>query len=114
MDNPEKFKEINKANNLNNLFDISRHEQIIINSKYLLNENILNDTNDILTNNINKFYNEDIKSLIIKSPSGTGKTQLLKEYFNKYKRVRILWLSYRITYSDDILNEFLLLGLKAT
>ena len=42
MDNPEKFKEINKTNNLNNLFDISRHEQILVYNVGVYNVGVYN------------------------------------------------------------------------
>jgi len=108
LDNPEKYNELKKTDNLKSLFNIASYNQIKINNKYLLNnENKLNDNNDILTNNINKFYNDDnIKSLVIKSCYGSGKTQLLKEYFTKYNPSRVLWLSYRVTYTDNIMDEF--------
>jgi hypothetical protein len=108
QDDPEKYNELKRTDNLKSLFNIASYDQVKINNKYLLNyENKLNDNNDILTNTINKFNNDDnIKSLVIKSCYGSGKTQLLKEYFTKFNPSRVLWLSYRVTYTDNILDEF--------
>lgn len=80
-----------------------------IEQRYLIsldNQN-LDDTNDVLTNNINEFFlDPEIKSLNIKSPYDTGKTKLLEKIFTKYNPQRILWLSYRKTLTNDILGSF--------
>ena len=48
----------------------------------------------------------EIKSINIKSPYGSGKTKFLKNIVSNENNKRILWVSYRITLTDDILNEF--------
>lgn len=108
LDNPEEYNILYNEININKLSINEKYERITINNKYLLKlDNNLNDDNDILTKNINEFINDDnIKSLNIKSAYGTGKTQLLKKILNNHNYKRILWLSYRVTYTDDILNEF--------
>lgn len=115
IDNPEKYNEYKKTDNLKSLFNIASYDQVKINNKYLLdNEHKLNNNDDILTQNINKFQNDDkIKSLVIKSCYGSGKTQLLKEYFTKFKPSRVLWLSYRVTYTDNIMDEFKTFGFES-
>jgi hypothetical protein len=66
----------------------------------------LDDMNDPLTFNVNKFFKSDIKSLSIKSPYDTGKTTLIEKIFKKYEPKKILWLSYRKTLTNDILGSF--------
>ena len=51
-----------------------------------------------------KFINNKIRHLCIKSAYDTGKTTLLKEICNNYKR--ILFISYRITLSQDLMGNF--------
>ena len=84
--------------------------QIInISQRYLisLDNEKLEDDSDVLTSNINKFFNtSDIKSFSIKSPYDTGKTKLLSKIFKKYVPKRILWISYRKTLTNDILGSF--------
>jgi hypothetical protein len=57
-------------------------------------------------------FNTDCKSLNIKSPYGTSKTQLVKLIIQKYNPKRILWLSFRQTLSDDIHHHFKELGFQ--
>jgi len=52
-----------------------------------------------------------MKSLNIKSPYDTGKTQLLKQILTKYDPKRVLCVSYRITLSYDIYSNFKNYGL---
>jgi nucleoside-triphosphatase THEP1 len=59
------------------------------------------------------FETPSIKSLNIKSPYGTGKTQLLKKIISDYNPQKVLWLSYRITLTNDILFNFTKLGFKS-
>lgn len=59
-----------------------------------------------VVSNVNNFFNSDIKSLNIKSPYNTGKTQLIKRIIKKFEPKRILWLSYRKTLTSDILGNF--------
>ena len=81
---------------------------ININQRYLIsldNQN-LDDINDVLTSNINNFFNSENKTLSIKSPYDTGKTKLLEKIFIKYQPKKILWISYRKTLTNDILGSF--------
>jgi nucleoside-triphosphatase THEP1 len=52
------------------------------------------------------FINKKYKSINIKSPYGSSKTQLIKRVIEKYNPEKILWLSFRQTLSDDIENNF--------
>ena len=47
-----------------------------------------------------------LKSLNIRSPYDTGKTQLLKQILTKYNPQRVLWVSYRLTLSYDLFSNF--------
>ena len=42
------------------------------------------------------------KSLLIKSEMGTGKTELVCNYLDKFKPKRVLWISVRQTYASNI------------
>lgn len=64
-----------------------------INSQYL-------NTNDQVIQILYTFE----KALMIKSQMGSGKTELVCDYLNKFKPNRILWISVRQTYSANI-NE---------
>lgn len=57
-----------------------------------------------------KFINNGIRHIGIKSAYDTGKTTLLKQICNKYNR--ILFISYRITLSQDLYGGFKDLGFK--
>jgi hypothetical protein len=88
----------------NNKININK---IIICQRYLLNKEKLLLDNNILSNNINMFLNsKEYLILTIKSPYDTGKTQLIKEIFLRYPKKRILWLSYRITLTLDLMKTF--------
>lgn len=53
---------------------------------------------------VNKLLALFKKILLIKSQMGTGKTELVCDYLNKFKPHRVLWISTRQTYSLNI-NE---------
>ena len=55
----------------------------------------------------------DIQCLTLKSQYNTGKTQLLKPVIEKYKFKRILFVSYRISLSVDLMNNFKYLNFKS-
>lgn len=81
-----------------------------IKKKYLIEDKdlkIINDKSDILQNAIiNFFEDEKIKGFNLKSPYNTGKTQLIKRILNTYNPIKVLWLSYRKTLTNDILFNF--------
>jgi hypothetical protein len=108
LDNPEAYNILYNEQNLQKLEINDEYEMIKLNQKYLLElDDNLSKSTTIFTNTVEKFTTDkNIKSLNIQSPYGTGKTQFLKKYIAKYNPERILWLSYRITYTDDIMNEF--------
>lgn len=103
-DNPKEYYKFVK-NNFKKLDEVTI-EKIIINSEYLceLDDNL--NLSTILNENINNFFNSYIKTLSIKSPYDTGKTQLLKKIIRKYEPTKILMLSYRITLSQDLTGNF--------
>ena len=75
--------------------EVSLVESTVISSRYL---ELSSDISDYLTSNV--------KALTIKSPYGSGKTQLLKQIIKDNNFSRILWISYRRTLSSDILGSF--------
>ena len=108
LDNPILYSEIVKEDNIKHLDINEKYNKIEINKQYLLDkDSTLNNKDDIVETNITKFINDtDIKTLSILSPYGTGKSQLLHKIFDKKSYKRILWISYRITLTDDISGNF--------
>ena len=53
-----------------------------------------------------------IKTFSLKSPYDTGKTQMIKRILDKTKYKRILWVSYRISLTNDIHSNFKDYGFK--
>ena len=89
-------------------------DTIEINKPYLLDldDNLNKDT--ILNKKIDEFFiNDDIKSFNIKSPYDTGKTQLIKKIIKKYDPKKVLWVSYRISLTNDIKGNFKKYGFKS-
>ena len=86
---------------------IVTYNEIEIDSRYLLDEHKLLNDDTIIVKSIKTFFdNPEIKSLNIKSPYDTGKTQLLKQILTKYNPNRVLWVSYRLTLSYDVFSNF--------
>lgn len=107
-----KKEDIEAYTNLNISFGFKKDEIPVetkeINYEYLVHLNDINldyPDNEVVSN-VNNFFNSDIKSLNIKSPYDTGKTQLIKRIIKKYEPKRVLWLSYRKTLTSDILGNF--------
>jgi len=102
-DSPEEYNKLD----FDFIEENERGEWIEYTDKYLLKQNqtlIYNET--ILENNINKWASDDnIKSFNIKSPYGTGKTQMIKAILNTFKFKKILWLVYRKSLCNDLLGE---------
>lgn len=82
-----------------------------INQRYLLDKDrLLNDSNEFV-NNVKLFLEDkQVKSLNIKSPYDTGKTQLIKSILRDYPTfTRVLMVTYRITLAyefEAVLSEF--------
>lgn len=59
---------------------------------------------DYLNNNLDviKLLETFEKMLLIKSEMGTGKTELVCNYMDKFKPKRVLWISVRQTYASNI------------
>ena len=90
-------------------------ETVKINKQYLtkeLEDKTLEIDDDLLQYFDDMFINNKYKSINIKSPYGSSKTQLIKRVIQKYNPKKILWLSFRQTLSDDIENNFKDLNFK--
>jgi len=98
-----------KADTLPNNIKITKMER-----DYLVDlKNVNLDFPDcVISEQLDKFQNKNIKSFNIKSPYDTGKTQLIKRYLNKFENKRVLWISYRKTLTADILHNFEEMGFK--
>lgn len=70
------------------------------------------DIDDDILKYCDDLFHTNIKSLNIKSPYGTSKTQLIKCIINKYNPKKVLWLTFRQTLSDDIHHHFKDLGFE--
>ena len=109
LDNPVRYTELNITKQFYKKDELPDNIKIIdMNREYLidLDNTNLNKKDCVISEQIQKFNNENIKSLNIKSPYDTGKTQLLKKYIQTFQPKRILWVSYRKTLTSDILNNF--------
>jgi hypothetical protein len=109
--NPEEYKKLN----IKRFYKQEEEKKDIIkfSSRYLLpekfkgayNKEKINDTNDLLQKNVIKLFNDDeIKSLSLKSPYGTGKTQMIKSIINTFNPKTILWITYRKTLTNNIIG----------
>lgn len=72
-------------------------ERLNLNQKYLTKDKNIDSF-------VQRYLNSDVKTLCIKSSYGTGKTTLIKDICNKYKRV--LFVSYRVTLAVNIHGLF--------
>ena len=86
-------------------------DTIIIDQRYLLDQEKLLNDETLFTQNVNKFLEDtNIKSLNIKSPYDTGKTQLLKSIIrDKYQDKKVLMITYRVTLAyefESVFSEF--------
>jgi len=100
-------------------FNVKPHKELVetikINKKYLtkqLENKKLEIDDDLIKYFDDMFINKKYKSINIKSPYGSSKTQLIKKVIEKYNPKKILWLSFRLTLSDDIENNFKELNFK--
>lgn len=69
------------------------------NDKLVIDKDLVQYFDDLLINN-------KYKSINIKSPYGSSKTQLIHKVIEHYNPKKILWLSFRKTLSDDIHKNF--------
>ena len=110
-DNPDEYNKIITVDNDEKNEIIN---PIYIDKRYLSDFNSKLDNNDLLTSTINNFFdNDNSKCLSIKSPYDTGKTQLLKSIITEYNQPKILFISYRISLSIDLMNNFKNLNFKS-
>ena len=110
-DNPEYYANLS-------FIQTDEEENIIVDTiqiqkEYLtkLNNGVLEIDDDVVKY-CDQLFQTDCKSLNIKSPYGTSKTQLVKLIIKQYNPKRILWLSFRQTLSDDIHHHFKELGFQ--
>jgi len=57
------------------------------------------------TKEILKQLQTNLKSVVIKSPMGTGKTELIARYISDNKVKRILWISTRQSYANNVFKR---------
>lgn len=84
-------------------------DTVKFNLNYLLSENEkINDKKTIVTENICKWIDSDIKTLAIKSTYNTGKTCLCKKIIKNYSKQfkKILFVSYRQTLAHELHGSF--------
>jgi len=109
--NPEEYKKLN----ITNFFKQEDEKKDIIKfcKRYLLpekfkgayNKEKINDTNDLLQKSVIELFNDEkIKTLSLKSPYGTGKTQMIKSVINTFNPQKVLWITYRKTLTNNIIG----------
>lgn len=105
-DNVQKYNEYRMKQN--NIKKKLREDAHVMSRRYLLANQKLDDIeNDEYQKRIHEFMtNDNYKVLSQRSPYDTGKTNGLKEIIRKYNNMRILFLSYRRTLTNDLLSEF--------
>ena len=109
-DNPDAYQKHLKARKEEKILN----DTIEINKEYLLDIDDNLDKDTILNNKIDELFNDNnIKSFNLKSPYDTGKTQLIKKILNKYQPKKVLWVSYRISLTNDIKGNFKQYGFKS-
>ena len=109
-DNPEEYSKIDNISNFDMVFGERTKDTIQFHKRYLVE----NEADDEVTKHFDKLFDDDeYKVLSLKSPYGTGKTQLLKNVIEKQNPQRVLWLSYRVTLTNDILFNFQQLGFRS-
>jgi len=104
----------NQCNVIAKCFSINCKEQkyIIGNLNDMIDNNMFININDqfLLENNtvIDKMghLSSKLKTLAFKSPMGTGKTQLIEAYIKKYNSQRILIISTRQSYTNNVNERF--------
>ena len=117
-DDPLGYDELVKTSNFDEVYKHTNTLTMIpINKDYLcgidLNKKLY--IEEDMNTYIKQLFNDDFKSLNIKSPYGTSKTQLLKLIIKQEesKTKRILYLSYRQTLTNDLKNNFGELGFQS-
>lgn len=117
-DNPKDFK---------NLASYFGDKQMFVNYKeicrdYLIekedelteiNKEDLADNEKVINGLMNWSGGKQKKIFAIRSAYGTGKTTLIEKIIKKFGFKRILWVSYRQTYTADIMGKFQELGFKS-
>ena len=115
IENPIEYAKLNISTEFYKKDELPSDIEIIeMNREYLIDlDNMeLNKKGCIISEQL-KIFNEDekIKSFNIKSGYDSGKTQLLKKYIKQFDPKRILWISYRKSLTQDVLQNFKEYGL---
>jgi len=102
-DSPKEYSELYKS--IDEQFNVP---SIKINQEYLLNDikKSLNEKSCVVSSLIDNWICSNNKCFVIKSPYGTGKTQLLIKLIREYGLKRVLYISYRKTLSNSIFGSF--------
>ena len=109
-DNPNAYQQYLKDRKIEKILV----DTIEINKPYLLDIDDNLDKDTILNEKIDEFFNNsNIKSFNLKSPYDTGKTQLIKKMLTKYNPKKVLWISYRISLTNDIKGNFKKYGFQS-
>jgi type I site-specific restriction endonuclease len=106
--NEEKYREIIGEDKIEFIEDEPEEKNIItISQNYLMpTQHVVKfDDSTQFQREVKKFYeSENIKCLSLKSPYGSGKTQMIKSLMTTYDPKRILWLSYRKTLTNNVIG----------
>jgi hypothetical protein len=102
-DSPKQYSEMYKE-----IDGVVNFDCIKISQEYLLLDvdKKLCEKSCVVSTQIDDWVNSSIKSFIIKSSYGTGKTRLLEKIVKEYDFKRVLYVSYRKTLTNDIYGSF--------
>lgn len=109
MDNPEKYGDIEYS------LEEPIYETIKFTSDYLLNskkENIKDDKS-FISGKIIEWLTTDTKILAIKSSYDTGKTTTVYKIITEFGIIRVLFISYRQTLTNDLYGNFKDIGVES-
>jgi hypothetical protein len=116
QDNKDRYYDLSQEQRMADLFvdDHNDTDVVEIHERYLLDKTKLLTANTKFCKCVKQFFDDKlIKTLSIRSPYDTGKTQLLKTIIHDYNPKRILWLTYRKTLTYDIHANFKHLDVKS-
>jgi hypothetical protein len=103
--NPKGYNQIS----IKDSFNIDEEsDKIEINCEYLLGlKDKIKKTDSVLCKNIHKWVTDsDIKTLVLNSSYGSGKTVLLKKLYSEYNIKNILMVTFRVSLANEIQAVF--------
>lgn len=103
--NPIEYSKINNGRDIQ-VFETIKYEKQYNLDKEGENYEKIKNKSSIVTEKIDEWMSSECKTLIIKSPYGTGKTTLIGSLIEEYKPQRILFLSYRQSLSNSLYGTF--------